>query len=211
VASSLRSGLALVDAGWTGSVTVTIGAVVATLTPTGRWSVAAAWAYVLQEATRLHGGTWSGYVDSADKLFISGTAGNFTLAATGTTQTRLGLTGTYTGAGSYTADVAHYGAVTPSLGLRYDGGDTSIGGTAPGATGAFGFGGAWASEAGGLACYGTIAELVALESTLMAANVYDAWLDGRLVTRIHVGNVTRSRWGAHADRAMLTVACQTVR
>jgi hypothetical protein len=211
VASALRSGLALVDAGWTGVVTVTIGAVVATVQPQGRMSAAAVWAYLLQESTRLHGGSWSGYVDSSDKLYIAGTAGNFTLAATGVTQTRLGLTGTYTGAGSYTADVAHYGAVTPSLGLRYDGGDAALAGRPAGATGALGSGGAWASEAGGLACYGTIAELVALEATLMAANVYDVWLDGRMLAKVHMGNVTRSRWGAHADRCMLTVAAQAVR
>ena len=211
MASSLRSGLALVDAGWTGAVTVTIGAVVAAVQPQGRMSAAGVWMYLLQECRRIHGGTWAGYVDSADKLYITSDTAAFALAATSVTQTRLGLTGTYTGATAYTADVAHYGAVTPSLGLMLDAGDASVSGMPPGASGALGAGGAWAAEGGTLACFGTIAELVALEVTLLAAEVYDVWLEGRHQGRVHLGNISRARWGSHGNRATLNCSVTGVR
>lgn len=198
------------DSGWGGTITITIGAVVAAFAPPARTSAAFLWDYLLREATRVHGGTWAGFVDPADKLYIAGSAGAFTLAATGVAQTRLGLTGTYTGASAYTADVAHYGAVTPSRGFLLTSGFPSSQAIAPAASGTMGATGAYEPMGGTLDVHGTLSEIAGLEATLNAATVYDVHLIGRLQARVRLQGVVRKRLGLHGDQAFLTVATSEV-
>jgi len=67
------SGLALVNSGWTGTVTITVGADDVVVTPVARTSAAEVVAKVLSKCTELHGGTWSASVTSAGVISITST------------------------------------------------------------------------------------------------------------------------------------------
>ena len=80
---------------WTGSVSATIGATSATITPTVD-SAASVWIALVEKCKLIHGGTWEGWATDAARLEISHTA-SFTLTASGNTQTRLNLAASASG------------------------------------------------------------------------------------------------------------------
>lgn len=206
-----RAGLGLVDAGWTGVVTTTRGAVVATVTPVGRMSAIEVWLRVQVESTRVHGGDWSVYVDGSERLVIGTSLASFDLAATLVTQTRLALTaGPYTGLPGYTGAAAHFGAVYPTRGIDFQGGRPAVDRGRPSGTGALGLPGAPGSSSGTVRCWGTLTELIGLEGTLTAAEAYDAWVDGRGVARFWLGDVSRSRWTRDHRQAFLELNVREV-
>lgn len=210
MSNPMVAGLALVRSGWGGDVTVTIGATVATVTTSGRTSAAEVWEDVVREAAKIHGGEWEGYPTAAGKLAIRGPSA-FTLAATSTAQSRLGLTGTYTGASSYTATSAHSDGVYPSYGLACTVGAAQSDRGEPTADGAYGWPGRATSARGRVVCYGTFSEVNTLEATLDGAETWDAWIAGRIVSRVRLGAVRRSRWGDQASQATLTADAMEVR
>ena len=117
----LRTALGEVTTGYTGTVTVTVGATSAVYTVQASESALSVMYRVLVECTRVHGAGWAVYVDASDKLNYVYSGGVFSLAATGTTQARLGLTGTLSGAPAYTFPNAYSGALVPDRGAFLDG------------------------------------------------------------------------------------------
>jgi hypothetical protein len=203
-------GLALVDSGWTGDVQITRGATTETITPQGRTSAAAIWSEVVRAAQNKFGGTWQGWPDSAGKLHIVTSLASFDLVCSGTTKTRLVFTGTYTGAAEYTAASAHHSAVYPAYGMRLSIGVASRATRAPSANGDFGGSGARMGPSGSMVCYGTYAEIVSLESALDGGETHDAWIGGRVVGRVRLGEVKRNRWGGTGAQAYLDVGATVV-
>lgn len=114
--------LGQVLSGWTGTLVVDSSY---TVTPRQRESAVSFMARVIEEVyVRSLAATGSALtltmtVSSSGVITLAGSA-TFTLSATGTTQTRLGWTGTYTGASTYTAAGAYTGAYVPELGLALD-------------------------------------------------------------------------------------------
>ena len=203
-------GLALVDSGWTGDVQVSRGATTETITPPTRTSAAALWAEVIRAAANKFGGTWQGWPDADDKLHITTTLPSFDLVCSGTTQTRLGFTSTYTGAASYTAASAHYEGQYPTRGLRLSVGVASRRTRPPVASGDFGGSGARRGPTGTLVCYGTYSEIVTLESELTGGETHDAWIGGRVISRVRLGDVKRRRWGTGAAEATVEAGATVV-
>jgi len=109
--------LAKVVDGWTGALTVTIGATVATVTPRPRTSALRVLERMVYEARRVHGAAFVAYVDSASK-FVVEMPSTFAIAATGTTDTKTGLTADQSGASSYTFPTAIPSALLPAYGAH---------------------------------------------------------------------------------------------
>ena len=205
----MRSGLAAVTSGWTGTATVTIGATVVTVTPRERTSPVEVVRDLVRAAERIHGGTWKWWADAAGKLVVTSTL-TFALAGTGNTDDRLGFTGTYTGAPTYTAAVAHDGAIYPSTGLRLDGADGVARGGAVGATGANVMAITRQEQGGKLLMYGAFDELVGLVDTFEGAGTWDVNLAGIWAARIRVTGVARNAWGIRPDKTVLELGVTAV-
>lgn len=111
--------LAQVMRGWTGSITLAG----VTTTPLERDSVASLMARAVMRTLAFaerHIAVEVVWTGTGYGLRLSFTS-NFTITASGTVATRTGLTGTYTGATSYTSTVSSSGfagSLVPSLGLR---------------------------------------------------------------------------------------------
>ena len=88
-------GLAQVFDSWSGNVAVTIGATTVTVTPT-KGSCASVWVELVEQCRLTHGGNWNGWVDS-DKHVVIQHSSSFTITASGSTQTRLNLSASYSG------------------------------------------------------------------------------------------------------------------
>jgi len=208
-ADPLRSGLAAVTSGWTGGATITVGAVVATVTTRARTSAVEVIRDLVRTAERIHGGTWKWWATAAGKLVVTSTL-TFALAATGNTDDRTGFTGTYTGAASYTAAVAYDGAVYPSIGLRLDGAAGVSRSGAVGASGATVMAITRQDQSGKVVMYGTFAELVALVDTFDVAGTWDVNLAGIWAARVRVTSVGRNAWGIRPDKATLELGVTAV-
>lgn len=203
-------GLSQVTSGWTGTVQITRGVTTETITPLGRTSAIEVWAEVIRAAQVKFGGTWQGYPDSLGRLYITSTIGVFSVVVSGTTQTRLVYTGTYTGATEYTAAGAHHTAAYPTRGMRIDVDVAARSTRPPSASGSYGMSGAMTGPTGTMYAYGAYAELVNYESVLVADNTYDSWIGGRRMSRVRIGDVKRTRWGRLSTEALLEAGVMVV-
>lgn len=171
----MRAGLSQALTAWTGSISVTYGPYVATVTPVDGDSIASVMSRLVYRATSLiSAATWQVTVSAAGVLTITASVA-FDLATSSNTATRTALA-SGTGATSYTGSGAHDGGVYPSRGLSVrpgtpvttrgrvsgDGSRVVAGTPAPGQI--------------VLLAYGTFAELWSIE--LAAVGVHDVWADG---------------------------------
>jgi len=110
------SAIAVCATGWAGTVKTTISGTDAEVTPDDYTSALRVWMDLLRISMQIHGEDWEGYSTAGGVLSIVADSAH-TLVATSTTQTRLGATGTYTGAASYEMDAAHDNGVYPTHGI----------------------------------------------------------------------------------------------
>ena len=198
--------LSRVVSGWTGTITLTNAATSATyvLTPPGRTSGASIWEDAAYRLQVLMGATAYGWADSSLQLHLA--SATFTLVATGTTQSRLKLTGTYSGVTSLTTaaapdDVLQGNALDHAMPAG------SYQGQAAAGDGVLGSRPRVRSPTGQIRLYNTtsLAAVVTLEEALDDGETYDAFLNGRVLSRFRAGAVTRARWGRKATQARLDV------
>ena len=164
--------LAPVVDGWTGAVTVTVGATVATVTPRARTSALAVLERVVYEARRVHGAAFVAYTTAAGEFTVEMPA-TFAIAATGTTATKTGLTATQSGADAYTFPDAVVGGIVPAYGARVR---SRTAGRDTGAAllaGGLGFTRGIQKSAGSLALFDTLANSSTMADTLAAGGTYD--------------------------------------
>lgn len=170
--------LARVLTGWTGTIAYDDGTSVA-VTPYTRESAASLIARLAHAVLVATGVTLTISVSSSGVITLTGTA-TFDLTVTSNTATRTGLTGSYTGATTYTAAGAYTGAYVPAYGLRLNGmmlatSRTSLvgdgtGGVSPIQEAAGGRLVVWDDEIG----YPTLGD------------EHDVWHDGRLFGRVAI-------------------------
>ena len=199
--------LSRLESGWTGLVAVNVGSVQRTITPPVRTSAAAIWADLTAAIPMITLQTIRSYVSTDSKFHLDQGSVAWSLTATGTTETRLGLTGTYSGVTSITSATAVSNLVIPDeMGSAMPPGSWSAGlaagdgvtGTRPRPT----------SPGGHVRLYEptSLATTLALEALVDDGGTYDLFLDGRVITRFRADAVTRRRWGARAALAVLELA-----
>ena len=204
--------LSRLEAGWTGTIVLTNSATSATwtVTPEVRTSAAEIWQEVVFRLTWLLGSAAYGWADSSLVMHLS-TGANFVLVASGTTQSRLKLTGTY----SAVQAVATASAPDNLLqGNATENGmpPAAYGGQPSAGDGVLGARPRVASPTGSVGLYHTtyMSSLLALEAAVDDGETYDIFINGRVVSRFRGGEVVRSRWGTKATQARLELAGSVV-
>ncbi len=216
MANNYYSLLAKVVDGWTGSLTVTVGAAVATVTPRPRTSALRVLERMVYEARRVHGAVFVAYVDSASKFFVFMPA-TFAIAATGTTAAKTGLTANQSGASSYTFPTAIPSALLPAYGAQLR---SSLIGVETGASllsGGLGFGGGPKKIAGTLSLYDTLANSTTLADTLADGGTFDVGVmrtgdatNVMTVERVIVRTSSVQRWSELGNSGRVVCAVQGV-
>lgn len=205
------SGLAQVTSGWSGTLTTTVGAVTATLSPPLRTSAAEVARELARLSQRTHGGTWQAWVTSAGKLVVEASLA-FGLNATGFCATQTGYSaGPYASATSVEATDAHPGGVYPAGGVGADIGGTSLPlGVALGDGSSVALG-VLSYASGGLVLEDDHASLMALLPALATGTTWDVWDGGRIEGRVRLsGPPAVSPRGARLDLVDLRVDVQVV-
>ena len=206
--------LSRLSAGWTGTITLTnnVTGLQAVITPDARTSPAAIWAATTDRLAHLLGAVTTGWVDTGLKLNIAGqVAPTFTLAASGTTQSRLHLTGTYSGVtsvitASAVADLVH--ALETGVAMP----PTAFATGSPTGDGVLGSRARAEAPSGSVALYSHLylANSLVLEALVDDGGTYDVFVDGRVITRFRAQDVVRTRWGTRATRAKIDLAGNVV-
>ena len=197
------------DSGWTGNVTVTIGAVSATITPSND-SAASVWIALVNKCELLHGGSWEGWSTSASKLVIAHSS-SFTITATGTTQTRLGLAASTTGT-EVAGTSAHFRGTYP-IGLSFEGynkikEDGVAAADGSGATPLI-----WKTGGASIQVFDTWQNNYDTQGTIMAAGdifTGDIWMGGRSFGRYFFDSVRLSKKGKMVDHTVLNIQCSGI-
>jgi hypothetical protein len=130
------------------------------------------------------------------------------VVASGDVATLTGLTGTTTGAASYTAASAAQGVILPR-GLRLEGPLWSSDGYRPGNAVAAATGARWSLGGGSLLLDMVYADAYAAEY-LVRGRTYDVVHSGRWVGRCRITDVTRERQGRLPDVVTLRLSVQGV-
>ena len=212
MSASDRVVLAKVVSGWTGSIVITGTAATRTVTPDGRTSAVEIWETLVRELARAQGGSAYGWAGSGLTLHLQSGAGSFTLTASGTTQSRLQLTGTYSGVTTLaTASaidiVAPESTVAKAPPLKYLD-------QPPAGDGVLGVAPTQRSAPGSLTIADSTAysltNMVSVEEALDDGDTYDVFLNGRVYSRFRAGAVRRVRNGRKATFAMLNLKIDTV-
>lgn len=206
--------LAGVSAGWTGTVTVTVGAVTSTYDVLDRESALSVMDVVQRRAVQMHGGSWTWWVSTASKIEIVAST-VFSIAVTGTALARLGMTGTVSGSNSYTFPNAYNSAVLPDYGLKYRAAAVLTEGGEPVSDGTFARGGHGKSREVQMVIFDDIADLLTIQTSLIATRAWDVWLDGGdtdygRLDRFRLTRSTIRRWGRAATNARLVCRAQGV-
>jgi hypothetical protein len=200
MANNYYSLLAKVTDGWTGAVSVVVGSVFATVSPRSRTSALRVMELLVYEARRVHGASFVAYVDDAGR-FRCTMSPSFQLAATGTTQARLGLTGTVTGTAVTfpnpvpSAILPAYGAKLITSVVKLDKGASLLGG-------GFGFNKGRGKVRGRLTLYDTLANTSTFADTFADGGTFDVGLmrtdnatNVMTVERIRIRTSRVQRWG----------------
>ncbi len=197
-------GFAKVSSGWTGVVSVTIGAAVATVTPDVD-SPASVWLALLKECRLVHGGVWNGWVDTSGILTIQHSV-SFTLASSLSTKSRCTLATSATGT-TVTGTGPHQYGFYP-LAINFTGHDRA---KEDGVSAADGSGATpliWGSGKGDLEILDTWVNNYNLHESLMDSTelfTMDFWMGGRGFGRYIVESAIMTKPGILADYAMLKV------
>ena len=206
--------LSRLSAGWSGCVDLTNNAtgITAEVDPPYRTSPARIWADVVTRLSHLLNAPVRGWVTAADlKLHLSTSGGSFTLAASGTVESRLALTGTYSGVTSVTTASAVSNLVSPaSTGVDVPAAAYATG--APAADGVLGVRPIAQAPNGGLVLYSPdyFSNSLIIEAEVDDGGTYDVFVDGRIVTRFRAAEVVRERWGQRATKAAINLSAAKV-
>jgi hypothetical protein len=207
--------LAKVVSGWTGTITVTVGAASAAFTPAARSSAFEVMTALGLEVVRVFGTVGhAAWVTPAGVFEMVGPS-TFSVAATGTTMGRLGMTGTLSGAASYTFPSTYTGGVLPDYGLRAKSPMVTVDDGAATSTGATGRTGQLKSGSARLFVFDDFADVFTLSADLDQGETYDAhvWRDDDWppIVRLRVRSVHVVRWGRSNDKARIEARCAEVR
>ena len=216
MANNFYSLLAKVSDGWTGVITVTVGATVATITPRSRTSALRVIERLVYEARRVHGASFVAYVTSGSK-FVVEMPSTFAIAATLTTATKTGLSADQSGASSYTFPTAIPDAMVPRYGsqlrtrmLGADRGSALL-------SGGLGFVKGRSRVAGRLTMYDTLATSSTFADTLADGGTYDVGVmrtddatDVMTVERVLVRTASVQRWSDLGDSGRVVCGVQGV-
>jgi len=216
MANPYYSLLAKVVDGWTGTLTVTIGAAVATVTPRGRTSALRVLERMVYEARRVHGEAFIAYVDSASK-FVVEMPSTFAIAATGTTDTKTGLTADQSGSSSYTFPTAIPSAILPAYGAHLKSPVVSVQKGKTMYSGGAGFTLGPARLGGRVVLYDTIVNSSTFANTLADGGTYDIGVmrtdnttNVMVVERFILRSSAVSRWGMLGSSARVICTVQGV-
>jgi hypothetical protein len=216
MANNYYSLLAKVVDGWTGVLTVTVGGVVATVTPRSRTSALRVLERMVYEARRVHGASFIAYVTSGAKLVVEMPA-TFAIAATLTTATKTGLTADQSGASSYTFPTAIPDAMVPRYGSQLR---TRLLGADKGSAllaGGLGFSTGRARIAGRLTIYDTLATSSTFADVLADGGTYDVGVmrtdnatNVMTVERVRIRTASVQRWSDLGDSGRVVCRVQGV-
>ena len=199
------STLAEVTSGWTGTVSIVVGAATVTHTPPATTSaVTVLEALEAAVARELAPAVLDAWTTAARQVFMR-MATAFDVVATGTTMGRLGLTGALTGASSYTFPLAVPSTLAPSIGIGSAGAEVAL---SPGVALAAGGGARYGTLAGAgktITVYGTMAEVVAANASLDDGKTYDLTMWAERSHRIRVRSTKLERWTRGGERARCVV------
>tara|TARA_R110000824_G_scaffold11125_2_gene48376 strand:+ start:6450 stop:7106 length:657 start_codon:yes stop_codon:yes gene_type:complete len=209
--------LTKVTDGWTGTITVTRGSTVATITPRPRTSPLKVVERLVYEVRRVHGVEFFIYVNSFSR-FIAVMPGNlFDMAATGTTAAKTGLTANSSSVYSVVFPTAIPSSILPAYGIRVR---TALVGMSRGKSllsGGLGFNNGRAKIQGSLALFDTLANSSTFSDTLSAGGVYDFSVlrtnDATNVTtveRIMIKATGVARWSALGSSGRVLCSVQGV-
>tara|TARA_R100000808_G_C2137881_1_gene145951 strand:+ start:129 stop:794 length:666 start_codon:yes stop_codon:yes gene_type:complete len=219
MANNYYSLLAKVTDGWTGTLTVTVGSVVATVTPRPRTSALRVLERMVYEARRVHGASFVAYVVSAfgsPKFYVE-MPSTFSIAATGTTDNKTGLTSNQSGASSYTFPDIISSALLPAYGaklmtpvVKLDRGSSLL-------AGGLGFAKGYANVMGRLNLYDTLANSSTFADTLADGGTFDVGImrtddstDIMSVERVRIRTSSVRRWGRLGSSGTVTCSVQGV-
>ena len=207
------TGLAKVERDWAGTLTGTVGAVVVSADFELTDSAVSVWMRFIDKCERIHGGSWSGWVTSAGKLSASASgAGSFSITATSTAASRLGITGAIAGSdgATVTAQDAHPDGIYPSIGLLLDVVDLDVGrGETTAGTG-YASSGARKGASVVMTVHAALSDLWTIEQTVTNSSSYDAVAGPRILARAFFTKSKRIRLGQLATLARLQVTGTTV-
>jgi len=216
MANPFYSLLAKVVDGWSGTLTVTVGVVVATVTPRARTSALDVLELMVYEARRVHGAAFVAYVDSASK-FVVEMPSTFAIAATGNVGTKTGLTVNQSGASAYTFPTAIPSALLPAFGAQLR---SRLLGAAKGRSllaGGFGFSKGMRKVTGLLTLYDTLANSTTFADTLADGGTYDVAVmrtadstNVMTVERVRIRTASVQRWSVLGDSGRVTCSIQGV-
>lgn len=217
MANEFHSLLAKVSSGWTGTLTVTVGAATATVTPRSRTSALRVLERMVYEARRVHGEAFVAYVDSAAKFVVEMKGTTFSIAATGTTATKTGLTATQSGSDGYTFPTVTPDAIVPRYGARLS---VAMAQRSKGATmlsGGTGYTKAAKSATGNLTLFDTLASASTFADTLSSGGTYDVGVmrtadatDVMTVERVRIRTSAVQRWNELGTTGRTICAIQGV-
>ena len=193
--------LAKVTDGWTGSVVVVVGLDVITVSPRPRTSALRVMERLVYEMRRRTGGAFVAYVNDSGRFRCTLPA-TFDLVATGTTEARLGLSGSSAGTAVTfpnpipSAILPAYGVHLKSAVVKLDKGAALLGG------GGLGFVKGRGSVRGRLTLYDTLVNTSTFADTLADGGTFDVGLmrtdnatDVMTVERVRIRTAQVQRWG----------------
>lgn len=216
MANNYYSLLAKVEDGWTGTLTVTVGATTATVTPHSRTSALRVLERMVYEARRVHGAAFIAYVDSASK-FVVEMPSTFAIAATGYTPLKTGLSADQSGSSSYTFPAAIPNAILPAYGAQIR---STLIGVKRGSSlldGGAGFSKGRRDIRGRMTLYDTLVNSSTFADTLADGGTYDVGImrtgdstNVMTVERIRIRTSSVERWGRLGDSGRVVCSVQGV-
>lgn len=200
-------GFSQVFGNYGGSVSVTIGATSATITPGDeRASAASIWMDLVALATITHGSQFTGFVNDSGVLVIQAGV-TFTLTASGNTQTRLGIAASASGT-EVTGTGVHLGGLYP-VALKLRGFYLSKKSVKSSAAGDGANSLIWGSDKGRADILDTYENVWNYMETLYPSGdifVTDIWMGGRSFGRYQVTSAQMGRPGVKPDPATLRIS-----
>jgi len=216
MANNYYSLLAKVVDGWTGTLSVTIGSAVATVTPRPRTSALRVLERMVYEARRVHGAAFVAYVDS-DSKFVVEMPSTFAIAATGTTDTKTGLTLILHGSSSYTFPTAIPSALLPAYGAKLRTPFLKVGRGRTTYSGGTGFTLGPDKVAGNLTLFDTLVNSSTFADTLADGGTFDVGImrtdnatNVMTVERVRIRTSRVQRWGRLGSSGRVRCAVDSV-
>jgi len=190
------AGFAKVQAGWTGTITITVGSDNVQIDPSsmgnGRESAASVVLQAVQQAEEELSGTWNAYATTSGAITIDSTVG-FDLVCTSNTATRTGLS-TYSSQYSVTGSAHPDGTYPLSLGFNGSDQRRSSGRVASDGSGALPL--IWESTAHSATITDTWANVRSFEETLYPVGTLytvDLWAAGQAFGRYTITGAKNSK------------------